>query len=148
MLAIAVAVQIATAAVGIAEQSLGGLGLVLAGLAVFLMAAAGLLHRFRRINSVRVDGFASQLVLGAGTFSSLAYVGAFGAATWAAFERAWWLVALAAVLGGLGYAVGARQWWRAYRGDPAQHAGGVSPRVLAGLGVLALVGFAALVVVG
>ena len=147
-LAAAVAIQIACAGVGIASQSTAGLGLVLAGLAVFSTAAAWSLHRFRRINGVRVNGLASRVVLGSGATSTMVFLGAFAAATWAAFETQWWLVALAAVAGGVGYAYGARQWWHAYRGDPARYAGGVSPRFLAGLAVVTCLGFVALMVAG
>ena len=145
-LAVAVAVQVGTAAYGIATQTAAGLAVALAGVAVSLGVAALTLYQFRRINGVRVDGLVSQIVLGAGATSSLAYVGAFGAATWAAFESRWWLVAAAAVAGGVGYAFGALRWWHAYQHDPAAHAGGASPRVLAALAVLACLGLVALLV--
>ena len=147
-LACAVAVQIGTAAVGIAEQKAAGFGLLLAGLGVFLVVAAWLLHRFRRMNGVRVDGLAGRVVLGTGTTSSVAYLGGFAAATWAAFESQWWLVCLAGVIGGAGYALGARQWWDAYRADPATHARGASPYLLAVLALVAGLGFVVLLVVG
>jgi hypothetical protein len=147
-LAVAIAIQIATAAYGISEQSPAGLAVALAGAAVFLGVAALALSRFRRVNGVRVDGLASQIVLASGATSSLAYLSAFAAATWAAFESRWWLVAAAATVGGVGYAVGALRWWRAYRHDPAAHAGGASPRMLALLALLACIGFVVLVVVG
>lgn len=148
VLAAAIAVQIGAAGAGIAEQTVGGVGVVLAGLAIFLIASAWLLQRFRQINGVRVDGLASHVVLGSGATSTMAYLGAFAAATWAAFEAQWWLVALVSIAGGVAYALGARQWWRAYRNDPAAHAGGASPRLLAGLAVIACLGFGLLVVVG
>jgi hypothetical protein len=148
VLAAAVAVQVGTAAYGIANHEAAGLVVALAGVAVFLGMAALTLYQFRRINGVRVDGLASHLVLGAGATSTMAYVGAFGAATWAAFDSRWWLVAAAAVAGGIGYALGALRWWHAYRHDSAAHAGGVSPRVLAALAVLACVGLVALLVGG
>jgi hypothetical protein len=148
LLGVAVAVQIATAAYGIAQQTAVGLAVVLAGLGVFLLVAAIGLHRFQRINGVRVDGLAGHVLLGTGAISSVAYLAAFAAATWAAFEAMWWVVAVAAVVGGAGYALGARQWWRAYRHDPVTHASGVTPRMLAALAVLSCVGFAALLVVG
>jgi hypothetical protein len=143
-LAAAVAVQVGTAAYGVAAQTVAGLAVALAGVAVFLGVAALALHRFRRVNGVRVDGLASQIVLGARATSTLSYVGAFGAATWAAFGSHWWLVAAAAVAGGVGYALGALQWWHAYRRDPVAHAGGASPRVLAALAAVACVGLVAL----
>ena len=147
-LAAAVAVQVGTAAYGIATQTAAGLAVALAGVAVSLGVAALTLYQFRRINGVRVDGLASQIVLGAGATSTIAYVCAFGAATWAAFESRWWLVALAAVAGGVGYTFGALRWWHAYRHDPAAHAGGASPRVLAALAALACLGLVALMVAG
>jgi hypothetical protein len=144
VLAAAVAVQLGTAAYGIAAQTVAGLAVVLAGLAVFLGVAALALHRFRRINGVRVDGLASQVVLAAGASASLIYLGALAAGIWAAFESQWWLVAMAAAAGGIGCALGARRWWRAYRHDPAAHARGASPRMLGALAGVACVGFAAL----
>ena len=144
-LAAAVAVQVSTAAYGIATQTVAGLAVALAGVAVFLGVVALALHQFRRINGVRVDGLTSQIVLGTGATSTLVYAGAFGAATWAAFGSRWWLVAAAAVAGGVGYAFDALRWWHAYRHDPTAHAGGASPRVLA---VLACLGLVALMVVG
>ena len=145
-LAAAVAVQVGTAAYGIATQTVAGLAVALAGVAVFLGVAALALFQFRRINGVRVDGLASQIVLGTGATSTLVYMVAFGAATWAAFESRWWLVAAAAVAGGVGYAFGALRWWHAYQDDPAAHTGGASPRVLAMLAVLACLGLVALMV--
>jgi hypothetical protein len=147
-LAAAVAVQLGAAAYGIFTQTTAGLAVALAGVAVFLGMAALLLYQFRRINGVRVDGLASQIVLGTGATPTLAYLGALGASTWAAFESRWWLVAAAAVAGGVGYAFGTLRWWHAYRHDPAAHAGGASPRMLAALAVLACLGFVALLVTG
>ncbi len=144
----AVALQVGTASYGIAAQTRAGLGVVLAGLAVFLAVAALVLHRFRRTNGVRVDGLASQVVLAAGATTSLVYLGALAAGIWAAFASQWWLVVLAAAVAGTGCALGLRRWWGTYRDDPAAHAGGASPRVLAALAVVALLGFAALVVLG
>jgi hypothetical protein len=118
------------------------------GLVALLAVAAWALLQFRRINGVRVDGFASQVVLGTGAVATGAYVAGFVAATWAAFEGVWWLVGLAAVAGGVGYALGARQWWEAFRADPASHSGGASPRVLALLAAAACVGLVVLVVAG
>src|SRR3954452_15977825 len=144
-LAAAVAIQVGAAAYGIANHAAAGLEVALAGGAVFLGVAAFMLFRFRRMNGVRVDALTSQIVLGEGPTSTIAYVASFGAALWAANESIWWVVALAAVAGGVGYAFGIARWWRAYQHDPAAHAGGISPRVLAppaagaALGVVALV---------
>lgn len=147
-LAVAVALHIGTAAVGIAAQTLAGMGLLAVGLVAYLGVAGWALLSFRRINGVRVDGFASQIVLGTGATATTTYVGAFVAATWAAFESQWWLVVVASIVGGVGYALGARQWWRAYRADPAAHAAGSTPLVLALLAASAVVGLVVLVVVG
>jgi hypothetical protein len=147
-LAAAVAVQLGTAAYGTAAHTASGLAVALAGVAVFLGAAVFALHQFRQVNGVRVDGLASQLVFGTGAMSTLVYAGAFAAATWAAFESHWWLVSAAAVAGGAGYALANMRWWHAYRHDPARHAGGASPRVLAVLAVLAGLGLAALLAAG
>lgn len=144
--ATAVAVQLGTAAYGIAAQTVTGLAIVLAGLAVFLGVAALILWQFRRINGVTVDGFASQIVLVSGAGSSLVYLGALGAGIWAAFDSRWWLVAVAAAAGGVGCALGTLRWWRTYRHAPASHARGVTPRQLGALAVLACVGFATLLV--
>jgi hypothetical protein len=147
-LAAAVAIQIGTAAYGIAAQSVPGLALALAGVAVFLGVAAAALHRFQQVNGVRVDGLTSQVVMGTGTLATGIYVCTLGAATWAAFEGQWWLVVAAGAACGAGYAVGARQWWRAYQQEPAVHAGGVSPRALAVLAVLACLALVVLLVNG
>lgn len=148
VIAAAVAVQIGAGAYGIAAQTVTGLAVALAGMVVFAVVAALCLYRFTRMNGVRVDGLASQIVLGTGAISATAYVSALAAATWAAFAENWWLVAAAAVAGGVGYALGTLRWWHAYRQDPAAHAAGASPRVLAVLAVLACVGLVALVVLG
>jgi hypothetical protein len=147
-LAAAVAVQVGAAAYGIAAQTAAGLAVALAGLAVLMGVAAVLLYQFRRINGVRVAGLSSQIVLGTGGISTLVYLVGFGVATWAAFETRWWLVAMAAVAAGVGYASGTLRWWRAYRHDPATHAGGASPRVLAALAVVACLGLVALLIAG
>ena len=146
VLAVAIAIQIGTAAVGIARQTDAGMVVAGIGLVVLLVVTAWALLRFRQINGVRVDGFASQIVLGTGVTATTAYVAAFVVATWAAFESTWWLVAIAAVVGGVGYAWGARQWWSAFRADPASHAGGASPRVLALLAATACLGLAVLII--
>ena len=145
-LAVAIAVQVGAAAYGIAAQTTAGLAVVLAGAAVFLGVAALILVQFRRMNGVRVDGLASTIILGTGTLSTLVYLGTFAAATWAAFEALWWLVVIAAAVGGAAYSLSAFLWWRAYRRNPVERAGGASPRMLALLALAACVGFAVLMV--
>jgi hypothetical protein len=147
-LAAAVAVQVGAAAFGIAAQTTAGLAVALAGLAILMGVAALLLYQFRRINGVRLDGLSSQIVLGTGGISTLVYLVGFGIATWAAFESRWWVVATAAVAAGVGYAFGTFRWWHAYRQDPATHAGGASPWVLAALAVLACLGLVVLLIAG
>jgi hypothetical protein len=147
-LAVTVAAQMGSAAYGISLQSTAGLAIALAGVTIFLGVAALLVRQFQRVNGVRVDGLASQVVLGGGATSSAAYLVAFGATTWAAFEARWWLTATAAVIGGAGYAISALRWWQSYRHDPAAHAGGASPRMLGALAILAATGFVVLVVMG
>lgn len=148
VLAAAVAVQQGAGAYGIAAQTVTGLAVVLAGLAVFLGTAGLLLHRFRRLNGVRVDGLANRVVLASGGATSVVYLGAFAAGVWAALAGQWWLAAAAAVAGGLGCALTTRRWWRTYRDDPAAHTHGASPRTLGALAAAACVGFAALLVLG
>src|SRR5215218_8216018 len=79
LLAAAVAVQVGAGACGIAAQTTAGLAVALAGIAVLMGVAALLLHEFRRINGVRVDGLSSQIVLGTGGTSTLIYLGGFAA---------------------------------------------------------------------
>jgi len=148
VLAAAVAVQVGAGACGIAAQTTAGLAVALAGIAVLMGVAALLLHQFRLINGVRVDGLSSQIVLGTGGTSTLIYLVGFGVATWAAFESRWWLVAAAAVAAGVSYAFGTLRWWHLYRHDPSAHAGGASPRMLAAFAVLACLGLVALLIVG
>jgi hypothetical protein len=148
ILASAVAVQVGAAAYGIAAQTTAGLAVALAGIAVLMGVAALLLHHFRRINGVRVNGLSSQIVLGTGGTSTMIYLVGFGAATWAAFESRWWLVATAAVAAGVSYAFGTLRWWHVYRHDPSAHAGGASPWVFAALAVLTCLGVIALLIAG
>lgn len=147
-LAIALMAQLTTAAYGISAQTATGLGVVLAGAVTWLAVAVPALHRFRRVNGVRVDGLTSQVLLGPSGSSTVAYLAALGAATWAAFESRWWLVAVAAVAGGVAYAFGSAQWWRTYRRDPGLYSTGASPRVIGALSVLGAVGFVVLMVIG
>ena len=148
VLTIAVTLQLGTAAYGIAAQTLAGVGIALAGVAVLFGAAALLLHRFHRINGVTVDGLTSQLALTPGGPAMLAYIGALAAGIWAAFAGQWWIVALVAIAGGIACALGTRHWWRTYLAHPSTHARGASPLALALIAVAAGLGFAALVVFG
>jgi len=120
----AIAVQIATGALGIANQQLWGMALMATGVLVFVVVAAVQLSRFRRLNGAWVSGLASQVVLGTVGLASLTYATAFAAATWAAFTSARWLVPIAAVAGGFAYAWAGRRWWRQYQTAPAEYGRG------------------------
>jgi hypothetical protein len=140
-LAVAIAVQIATAAVGLGDDRVW---LLVAGLAFYALVAGVQLARFRRRNGVWLGGFASRVVLGSGTAASGSYAVALGAAVWAAFAERWWLVALCAVAGGAAYALSGIRWLRDYRAEPAAHARGESAAWLALGGAAALAGLALL----
>ena len=144
---LAIAVQTATLAVGVAAQSSAGLGLAGAGLIPFVLVAGVQLVRFRRLNGVRVGGLASRVVFGSDAAVSTAHLLGMGAAIWAAFEGRWWLVGLCAIAGGVGYSLCGVRWIRSYRGDPAAHSRGESVLLLIALGVPLFAG-AVLLVVG
>src|SRR3954470_2145096 len=144
---LAIVVQIATLAVGVADQSPAGVALAVAGLVPFVLVAVVQLVRFRRLNGVWVGGLASRVVFGGDAAVSTAHFLSMGAAIWAAFEERWWLVGLCAIAGGVGYALGGVRWMRSYRGDPAAHSRGESVLLLVALFVPLLAG-AVLLVVG
>jgi hypothetical protein len=147
----AITVQIATAAIGVADVGHRGVwnpaGLLIASGLVPVAAVATIqLIRFRRVNGLWLGGFASRVVGGTAAAASLSYALTFGAAIWAAFAGAWWLVALCSLVGGMAYALSGRRWVRLYRGEPAAHAQGESVAWLATLGVLAIAGLAFLMI--
>jgi hypothetical protein len=142
---VAIAVQIATAAVGLGDDEPW---VLVAGLAVFLAIAGAQLARFRRLNGVWLGGLASRVVLGTGAAASSSYAIALGAAIWAAYEAQWWLMGLCAIAGGAAYAVSGRRWLTAYRAQPARRWRGESAAWLALLGVGAIAGLALLVLNG
>jgi hypothetical protein len=144
-LGVAVAVQVAATAYGVAEQSGAGLVVVAAGCLVFFAVAWLQLARFRRLNGVRVAGLTSRAVLGTSSQASLAEIAALGGAIWAAFEGQPWLVGLAAVAGGAGYAASAHLWWRGYQADPAGHARAESRATVVGYCLLTVAGLILLV---
>ena len=138
----AVAAQIAATAAGLGGEAPW---LVVAGLAVFAAVAALQLARFRRVNGVRLGGFAGRVVLGTATAASAGYTVALAAAIWSAFGDHWWLVALWSAVGGAAYAMSGVRWMRGYRGDPAAHARGASAAWLALIAAAAIGGLAMLV---
>jgi hypothetical protein len=137
----AIAVQIATAAIGLGAEALW---LPPAGAAVFGAVAGVQLVRFRRTNGIWVGGFASRVVFGTGGFASASYAVALGAAIWAGYEASWWLAAVWSLAGGAAYALSGRRWLRAYRAQPAEHWRGESAAWLALIGAGALTGLALL----
>ena len=140
-----VVIQIATLAVGVADQTSAGIGLAVAGLVPFVLVAVVQLVRFRRLNGVWVGGLASRVVFGGDAAASMVHFLAMGAAIWAAFEERWWLVGLCAIVGGAGYALCGARWMRSYRGDPAAHSRGESVLLLVILVVPVLAGAVLLV---
>jgi hypothetical protein len=142
----ATAVQIGTAAVGIANHKAWGLGVAIAGVLVQFCVGGIQIARFRSLNGVRVRGFESRVVGGTANTASTVYGLTFGGALWAAFIDAWWLVAVFCVLGGIGYAVGGQRWWRSYQRDPAGNSRGDSAVWLAVLCCAAGAGMVGLVI--
>jgi hypothetical protein len=140
----AIAVQIASTAVGLADPSPWTLAALAAGIACLAAVAAVQLARFRRLNGVWLGGFLSRVILGTGTLASVSYAVALGAAIWAAFAKQWWLVATWSIVGGVAYALNGRRWLRTYRAEPALHARGESLAWLALITVAALAGLALL----
>ena len=140
----AIAVQIASTAAGVANPSSSTLVGLASGI-VLLVAVTGVqLTRFRQLNGVRLGGLLSRVVLGTGTLASASYAVAGTAAILGAFDRRWWLVATASIIGGALYALNGRLWLRAYRAEPSLHARGESLTWLALLTVAALAGLALL----
>jgi hypothetical protein len=138
----AVAVQVATTAIGLTVDAPWALWALAGGLVLFGVVAAIQLWRFTRLNGVRVGGFGSRVVFGTATTASLAegvsLVGAYAAAV----RDLWWLVALISVAGGVVYVLSGRRWLRAYRREPARIGAGESTLWVAlalGLAVVGLV---------
>ena len=144
----AVAVQVATTAIGLAVDAPWALWALVGGLVLFGVVATIQLWRFTRLNGVRVGGFASRVVLGTATTASLAegvsLVGAYAAAV----RDLWWLVGLISVAGGVVYVLSGRRWLRAYRKEPARSGAGESTLWVALAVGLAVVGLVFLVVQG
>ncbi len=137
----AVAVQIATTAVGVAAPSGPSLVALVAGLALFAATAAYQVLAFRRANGVWLGGLLSRVVAGTATPASLSYAAALATATWAALAGAGWLVAGCAAAGGVAYVLSGRRWMQTYRAAPAVHGRGESALWL---GVLVVIGLAGL----
>ena len=136
-LGVAIAVQIATTAFGLARSAPWPL---VAGVLVFVAVAGVQLLRFRQLSGVWLGGFVSRVVLGTGILASASYVVALGAAIWAAYGGLWWLVAVCSILGGAAYTLSGRRWMRAYRAQPAVHGRGEPALWLALLTIAAIAG--------
>lgn len=142
---VAVTVQVATAALVIAWVAPWAVWLALAGGLTLGAVAAVQLVRFRRLNGVWVGGIAHRVVGGTAAPAAVSYTVSLGGASWAAFDRLWWLVALCAVAGGVAYALSGRAWLRRYRAEPATYSRGESAAWLATAGALAVAGVLLLV---
>jgi hypothetical protein len=138
----AISVQIATTAVGLGNQMPW---LVATGVSVFAVVGVLQLLRFRRLNGVWLGSLAGRVVLGGGTLASLSYAAALAVAIWAAFGARWWLMALASLLGGAGYALAGRHWMHAYRGAPHEYGRGDSAAWLTAVSAVAVIGMVLLV---
>ena len=140
----AIAAQIATMAVGLADPSPWTLAALAGGIAVLVAMAGVQLSRFRQLNGIWLGGLLSRVVLGTETLASVAYGVAAGGAILAAFYTQWWLVISWSIIGGTAYALSGCRWLRSYRSAPAAHARGESLAWLALITVAALAGLALL----
>ena len=145
-IAAAVAVQIATTALVPAVDEAWARWALVGGVVLFGLVAWLALWRFSRLNGVRIGGFASRVVFGTTSTASFGYAVALVIAFVAALRDLWWLVAVAAIAGGLAYVLGGRRWLRAYRQQPARLGPGESALWLALLLALALAGLVLLVI--
>jgi len=142
----AVAVQIATMAIGLFVPDAWARGVLAGGLLVFAVAAGVELLRFRRLNGVRLEAFASRVVLGTDPWASGAY-GVSAAAAYVAGSRdLWWLAACLALAGGTAYALSGRRWMRRYREAPERAVRAESTLLVGLLVVVAVAGLVLLVV--
>jgi hypothetical protein len=138
----AISVQIATTAVGLSNRVPW---LIATGVSVFAVVGVLQLVRFRRLNGVWLGGLAGRVVLGTGTRASWSYAVALAVAIWASFGARWWLMALASLLGGAGYALAGGRWIHAYRGAPHKYGRGESAVWLTALSAVAVAGIVVLV---
>jgi hypothetical protein len=141
----AIAVQIATTALGLGDDAGWARSALVAGLVALVVVAGVQLVRFRRLNGVWLGGFASRVVLGTGGATSASYAATAAIAIWGALDGRWWLVAVGSLAGGAAYALSGRLWLRAYRSEPAQHGRGEPAAWLAALALVAIAGLALLV---
>jgi len=129
VLGTAVAVQIATAAVGLTRSAAWAGLLVLGGVVVFGLAAGVQLLRFRQRNGAWLGGFVHQATLGVSWPAAIGYAVALVAAMVAADARNWLLVGLAAVCGGVVWSVASVHWMRRYRAAGVGASGSIDARL-------------------
>ena len=141
----AVAVQIATMAVGLFVDEPWGPWAIAAGLVLFGVVAVVQLWRFTRLNGVRVRGFAAKVVFGSAVTASFGEAVALIVACVAAAQGLWWLTGVASVCGGVVYVLSGRRWLRAYRQEPARLGVGESTLWIALAIALAVAGLVLLV---
>jgi hypothetical protein len=141
----AVAVQVATTAIGLAVDQPWARWALAGGVLLFGLVAALQLSRFARLNGVRVGGFASKVVFGSATTASFGYAVAMVVAYAAAARDLWWLTGLAALCAGVVYVLSGRRWLRAYREEPARLGAAESALWLALAAALATAGLVLLV---
>ncbi len=148
LLGLAVAVQVAAAAAGIAAQSTRGVLLAVAGCIPFVVVVVALRRRFGRRTGATVDGWVSRALLGTSAASSVSYAGGLTGAVWAAMAGHPLAAGLLSAATGGAYALSAHLWWRAYRRDPAGAARGESRWMLLAIGAVAVTGLVVLAVAG
>lgn len=144
-IAVAVAVQILTTAIGVAVQSATANAVLVTGLIAFCVVAGLQLLRFRRVNGVWVGGIASRVVFGSAKGATTAHMLAMAAAIGAALAEVWWLVALCAIAGGIAYSVSGGRWMQAYRGAPDRYSRAESGLLLVALALPVIGGLVLLV---
>lgn len=141
-LGVAIAAQIGTAAWAVSRgaDDAVALGMLAAGVVLFLVVAADRVTRFRKLNGARVDGLISRVVLGTSFLSSAAYTAGLGLSVWAGFVGLAWAIWPIAAVAGVGYALAGRHWWARYRANPSANAQAESRLEIAALVLLAVVG--------
>jgi hypothetical protein len=141
----AIALQIATTALGVADDAVWARLALVAGLVAVAVVASVQLVRFRRVNGVWISRFASRVVLGSGSAASATYAATAALAIWGALDGRWWLTVVGSLAGGVTYALSGRLWLRAYRREPARHGRGEPVAWLAAVTIAAVAGLALLV---
>ena len=141
----AVAVQIATSALGMYVDEPWALWALAGGVLLFGLVAALQLWRFVRLNGVRIRGFASKVIFGSAIDRVLRVRRRPGRRVRRGGQHLWWLTALAALGGGVVYVLSGRRWLRAYRREPARLGASESILWVALAVVLAVAGLVLLV---